>query len=396
MHNPEEQSEEAHHLAPAPRPRRLWPWILGVVLIIITLIPIGILLLLEMGFSWLARQAMHDFALEHEMVIEGKHEVSASLLGSSITINDTGLRDAGRGDARPFMGFASLDIDTSLWAALRGRDLVIDHVELQAPYLDLRRREDGSIPGIPDELQAHWQHDDPPPALIMLAGALDMARGILLEQPQGRSGEDAHVVHLRRLLVQNGSIHFPDPLVAIDNNGDTTCAFSLQGVTIEASDLSSHPQPQQTQSLRISLDTAAAGSGQLSLQHSPLNGGAFTLSWTDVPLQHIAHPTMSGDLLSAYNPQGSGNLRWQLAWDGAGRLEGQLTVSLYDLRIHPADSSDRQLQQLAVLMRQDDSLFTWEVPFSGSLSEPLAPQLSWEHFLERLRQHYLEGPDDML
>lgn len=395
MQDPQDHPEEPHHLAPQPRRRRVWPWVLAVVLAIIILIPVGLILLVEMSFSHIVRQSMQDFALEHEMVIEGSHEVSASLLGSSLVISDTALRDVGRGDSKPFLRFESLNIDTSLWAALRGHDLVVDLIELQAPQLDLRRRADGSIPGIPRDMQQQWQPEEWPPALLLLAGALDRGRSIL--QQQALPGEQEQVVSLRRLHLAQGSLRFPDILVAQEQAEEPTCVFSLDDITIEAEDISSHPRPGQEQRVHASLRSAGAGHGEIRLQHAPQQGGSFTLLWTDMPLAHIAHPAMSGDLLSAYGPTGTGNLQWKLQWDEAGQLSGTLTVSLYDLRINPQDARDQQLQQLAALMRQQEgSLFTWEVPFSGSLEQPEAADLTWEGFLEAMRQHYIDGPDDML
>lgn len=117
----------------APQRRRRWPWLLG-----------GVLVVLAGGAWWLARmlepERLSAFLLQQASAATGLQLALGAPAGVSfwpdLHIELQGLRATAPGAARPLLEAGRVDLVLP-WGALLHREIVIEHLRLLRPQLDL-------------------------------------------------------------------------------------------------------------------------------------------------------------------------------------------------------------------------------------------------------------------
>ena len=113
---------------------------------------------------------------DQNMVMSDTTALSASLLGGSIAMDDLVVTDVSGEEARTPYKSDELRLDIATLATLFGGDYTIERLASNGTEFDFRRRPDGSIPGIPPEIDPTHQpgssEQAPETDLISLAQSL--------------------------------------------------------------------------------------------------------------------------------------------------------------------------------------------------------------------------------
>ncbi|TVR43383.1 MAG: hypothetical protein EA402_09810 [Planctomycetota bacterium] len=377
---------------PIPRKTKLIRW-WGILLLVVPLLlaVIGA----EIGFRSLVRGGISSALTGEDLLMDEGTKVSASLLRSRVALDDLLVIDQRNPQGNPPYRSRELRLDVNLLASLGGESWVINRLASDGTRLSFRRRSDGTVPGIdipPSSepwdlvsiigvLHAWWdryqrygwigEHLPRPSAKPEAKPSPEWRSAVYYAPPEAAAAQRRVVV--RELLMRGDGIALPE---AIGDEVAGTAAMDFTAFVIEGNNVSNRPLADEPMSLRAQLTSAAAGELTIHFEHLGSHG-ASTLNWRQLPLQLLAQPKVSAGLLQAYGPSGSMDLGIDAHWDANQQLSGAITITLRNLQLHPSDGAGREAREVARQLRQlAVSPILWELPLSGTLSEPRVENLS--------------------
>jgi len=351
------------------------------------------------------------------MVVAEETEVSASLLGASVVVEDFAVHDD-RGDERrtPYRA-GRIAADLGLGATLAGPDVVIDELAVEGVVLDLRKREEGPLPGLPEEATAEdspetgipiderdllawyretekWRRrlaewdwweaeeeaaEEPQPADEAWGDAKRYVPPPSEDDPPGR-------IVVARLAASVVGITLPETVE--DEDGEDLLRF--ESMEIEGEHLALHLFPGETMTLEGSGVTAGAGSCgfDCSFEH---DRGEVAFGWKGFPLALLSHPRLAGRKLDRYGISGRADCRIAVAWGPETPFGGTLVIDLHDLRLDPAAGTQPAATRLAeALDRLDAETVTWKLAVAGDPSSPRVEDFGFGSLLDTVARLALE------
>ena len=365
----------------------------------------------EFGFSHTVRSQLTASLTDQNMVMSDTTDLSASLLGGSIAMDDLVVTDVSGEEARTPYKSDELRLDIATLATWFGSDYTIERLASNGTEFDFRRRPDGSIPGIPPEIDPTHQpgssEQAPETDLISLAQSLhkrwEQIREydwVLDKIPSGSEEEAQPAVNwnkavyyappptppseqnpppriiIRELDLQGDGIALPN---TVGTNPDIS-ALDIQNFSFSGQNVSLTLYEAEEMTLQGTIATHAAGSGTLSINRKH-HDGTMSFEWKGFPLSLLSDPQLAGKHLGDFKAQGTLNITLTPTWDAAGQLSGQVVCEFLNLELEGSG----QAQQASQHMRQFNlNNIVWELPISGTLSNPEVEGLSVDNFMKTI------------
>lgn len=361
--------------------------------IILAVVVLALAVVLPFWADHWARGAILAALDDRGLELSPTSTLSVSVFGLRLTGTGIQVREKGKAAEPPVFTADLLNARFALIDSITSGDAIIDDLSLEGVKGDLRRRKDGQPPiGVPEdgktpgqsrdwlamakqgldwwrarkaeeEKQAQPQPGEPPPKPKPVK-TVDRWHGAAVRYEPPPTVDATGRWHIPRVLIRNLSVKGSTLGLPDETPFDIT-RFAVRGAMIAM-----RLHPDEVMTLTGDLDTSGAGPMRMAMERSGGTGGKLELKASQVPVEAIANPKVSGDSLAHYGAKGMADMTFSSTWTGWD-LVGQVTSTVKNLSLQPdKEAGERAIKVAGVVNNLKDQTLVWPVKLGGTLYAP--------------------------